>query len=328
MYNIITIGDAVIDTHVQIDNAAVECGLDGQSCRLCLDFASKIPITDSFQCLGGNAANVACGTTKLGLKTAILTSVGNDSNGKLVKQELKKYGVDTGLLTFDAKTKTRYSVVLNFKGERTILSFHRKRSYCWPKKLSETGWIYFTGLSEGYEPLQEKLLTWIKKHANVRLAFNPGSFQLKNTIDKVKEVLPHTDILIVNLEEAERILGTTLEKEKTVNAIIHKLLSLGAREVAITDAGNGAYGGNSENIWKMASYPITVVAKTGAGDAFSSGYMSGRVLGHDIAHALQWGVANSCGVIGQTGAQKGLLDKSGIKRMIEKYTNINPTKIQ
>ena len=326
MYNIITIGDAVIDTHVQIDNASMECGLDGQSCRLCLDFASKIPITDSFQCLGGNAANVACGTIKLGLKTAILASVGNDSNGKLAKQELKKYGVDTSLLTFDAKTKTRYSVVLNYQGERTILSYHRKRSYCWPRHLPEAGWIYFTGLSEGYEPLQEKLLDWTKKHANVRLAFNPGSFQLKNTLDKVREVLPSTEILIVNLEEAERISGTTIEKEKTVSAIIHKLLSLGVKEVAITDAGNGAYGGNSENIWKMDSFPIEVVAKTGAGDAFSAGYMSARILGHDIIHALQWGVANFCGVIGQMGAQKGLLDKGGIKRMIEKYAGVKPIK--
>lgn len=327
MYNLIIIGDALIDTHVQIDNASLECNIDGKNCKLCLDFARKIPITGSFQSVGGNGANVASGVTKLGLKTALLASLGQDSNGKLIVAELKKQNIDTDLITFDPKAKSRYSIVLNYQSERTILSFHQKRKYDWPEKLPATDWIYYTGLSEGFESLQDKLLDFLTKHPTVRLALNPGSFQLKHAPEKVLEAIAKSDILIINLEEAEQILNTTLNKQKSVEALIHGLLSLGAKEIVITDAQNGAWAGNEEEVWHMPTFPVQVVAKTGAGDAFSSGYVTARCLGRDIHEALQWGIADSCGVIGSFGAQTGLLDQAGVQKMIKKYSSIKPEKI-
>ena len=134
MFSVITIGDALLDTHVQIDDATVECGFADQGCKLCLDYAGKVPITGSFQSLGGNAANVAAGAAKLGLTSAILTSLGQDTNGKIVEAELVKNKIDTSLVSYDKETATRYSVVLNFKGERTILSLHQKEITLGPKK--------------------------------------------------------------------------------------------------------------------------------------------------------------------------------------------------
>ena len=327
MYHVTTIGDAIIDTHVMIDNASVECDINKSNCKLCLDYAKKIPITDSFQSVGGNAANVAIGIKKLGLNSNILTSIGNDSNGKIVLEELERYDIPSDLVFTDEKSKTRYGIALNFKGERTILSYHQKRKYIFPKNLPETDWIYYSSLSEGFEDLQDKLIAYLKKHASFRLAFNPGSFQLKNSLAMVMEMLPHTNILVLNLEEAETILSTNLQKEKSVSAILHKLLLAGAREVAITDGANGAWAGNEEEIWYLKSFPVEVVSKTGAGDAFSSGYLASKINGHDISEALKWGIANSCGVIQHIGAQKGLLDQKEIKKIILKHSSIRPKKI-
>lgn len=327
MYNVITIGDVVVDTHVLIDDASIECNIDGKNCRLCLDYASKIPIADSFQALGGNAANVAVGAAKLGLKTAVISAVGKDSNGKIILEELKKGGVITDLIWTDEKTKTRYSIVLNFKGERTILSYHQKRQYVWPEAVPETDWVYYTSLSDGFESLQEKLIDFLNKHESVRLAYNPGSFQLKYSLDSVKEILSQTQILILNLEEAERILNTTIEKEKNVSALIHKLLLTGAKEVVITDGKNGARAGNAEDVWYLKSFPVEVISKTGAGDAFSAGYLAARINDHDISTSLSWGIANSCSVITSHGSQKTLLDKNGIKKMLAKYANIKPKEV-
>lgn len=314
MYNLITIGDAVIDTHILIDDASVECDLNKTNCKLCLDYAAKIPITDSFQCLGGNSANVAVGAKKLGLSAAIVSALGSDSNAQLILEELKKYGVDTQLAAIDANSKTRYSIVLNYKGERTILSYHTKRAYLWPKDFPETDWIYYTSMSAGFEPFQDKMLNFLEKHKTVRLAFNPGSFQLKNTPERVKEAIKKSDLLILNLEEALQILKTTIEKEKSVDALIHELLILGAKEVVVTDGKKGAWAGNGEKIYKQPSYKIKVVSKTGAGDAFSSGYLSARIYGHDMPTALKWGIANSCGVIAAHGPHKGLLEKKKIEQ--------------
>lgn len=328
MYDVITIGDAVIDTHVNIDNASVNCDVDNHACKLCLDYASKIPITDTFQALGGNAANTACGLSKLGLKTAIISTLGNDSNGRMITNELKKNNVDTSFLHFDNKTKTRYSIVLNFKSERTILSYHEKRNYKLPTKLPATSWIYYTSLSEGFQSFQEKLMVEISRHPTIKLAFNPGSFQLKKSLKEIHEIIPLVDLLILNLEEAEIILNTTLKKEKTIEALINKLLVLGAREVAITDAERGAFTGDEDEIWHMKVLPTKVISKTGAGDAFSAGYLTARNLGHDLRTALSWGIANSASVISMDGPQNGLLDINTIEKFIKKHKNIFPERLR
>lgn len=327
MYNLIAVGDALLDTHVKVDNASVECSLDGHNCRLCFDYAAKIPITCSFQALGGNGANVSAGVTKLGLKTSIIASLGEDANANIVREQLAKWGVNTDMISTDKNAQTRYSVVLNFQGERTILSYHEKRKYVWPKEMPATDWIYYTSLSEGFETLHEKILDFAGKHRNIKLAFNPGSYQLKKGMPEVLETIQKTDLLILNLEEAEQILKTNLTKEKSVESLIHKLLAKGANEIVITDAQNGAWAGNEEEIYHLASYPVKVVAKTGAGDAFSAGYLSAKIFGHGLPTALTWGIANSCAVIGQYGAQNGLLDQAGMKKMVKKFARISVKKV-
>jgi len=327
MYNLLTIGDAVVDNHVILDDASIECDVDTKACRICLDYAAKVPISKSFQNIGGNAVNVAVGASKLGLTTAILTDLGKDANGKTVISELKKYGVDTKLAKLNPKNETRFAIVLNYKGERTILSSHQKKVYSWPKTLPETDWIYYTSMSAGFETLQENLFSYLRKHPTVRLAYNPGSFQLKNSLGSVLEAVKKSDILIVNLQEAETILKTTLQKEKNAIAIIHKLLSLGTKEVVITDASNGAYAGNEEEVWYLPAYPVKVVAKTGAGDAFSSGYLAARQYDHDLRTALTWGIANSCSVISSFGSHAKLLEKTNIGNYIKKYDDIKPKKL-
>lgn len=327
MYNLITIGDAVVDNHIVLDEAEVECSVDKKTCRLCLDYAAKVPVTDSFQNIGGNAVNVAIGASKLGLNTAILTDLGKDANGKTVISKLKEYGVDTKFAKLNPKNETRFAIVLNYKGERTILSSHKKKNYSWPKEMPVSDWIYYTSMSDGFENIQKNLFTYLQKHPTISLIYNPGSFQLKNSLNNVLETIQKTDILIINLQEAEVILNTTLQKEKSITAIIRKLLTLGAKEIAITDAEKGAYAGDNHNIWSIPSFPVKVVAKTGAGDAFSAGYIAARQYGHDIPNALNWGIANSCSVISSLGSHTKLLEKDNIKNYIKKYGEIKPKKI-
>lgn len=322
MYNLITIGDAVIDTHVFIDDASLECDYNHQNCQLCLTYASKIPITNSWQSLGGNAANVAMGAKKLGLKSAILTSLGDDANGKIIKTELKKQKVDIGLITMDKKAETRYSVVLNFKGERTILSYHQKRDYHFPKKLPKTDWVYYTSLSEGHENLQSQMLSWLNQQKNIRLAYNPGSLQLKNP-DEAKKVAARADILIVNREEAEKLLNTGLNKEPG-RALLEKLLKLGAKEAVITNGANGAWAGDNNEAWQISSFPVVVASKTGAGDAFSAGYLAARFYHQNINTALKWGIASSCAVISSLGPKKNLPNIEEIKKIIARFSSIEP----
>ncbi|MSU75747.1 MAG: carbohydrate kinase family protein [Candidatus Magasanikbacteria bacterium] len=325
MFNLVAIGDPIIDTHVQLSDDAAECRETAEHrTHLCFDYGAKIPIIDSFQCLGGNAPNVAAGAAKLGLKSGLVATVGDDSNGHMSVEALKKSNVNTDCVTFDTKNKTRYSIVLNYKAERTILSYSEKKNYVWPKHFPQTEWIYYTGLSAGFESVQKKLIQHLKQHPTVRLAINPGSYMLKYNLDDLRDMIPRTDLLIVNKEEAEQILGRTEKQQKNMATIIHKLLAKGAHEVAITDGVRGAWAGNESGSWHMDPYPVKVIAKTGAGDAFSSAYISARHFGQNIAHALLWGTANASSVVMAHGPQAGMMNLKGVKKMIKKFPKIEP----
>lgn len=323
MLNLLTIGDTLVDTYILIDNATLECDINQQNCQLCLNYAAKIPITDSFQSLGGNAANVAVAGSKLGLRTAIVTSLGKDANGEMLKESLKKEKINTDLLLIDKKVKTRYAVVLNFKKERTILSYYQKRNYKFPTKLSKVDWIYYTSLSEGYEPLQKKLMQFLNRHRDIPLAYNPGSLQLQN-LELVKEVIARTDLLVVNLEEARIILGIPLSQPTDTSLLIKNLQNLGAKEVVITDSERGAWSGDATEIWHCQSFPVEVVSKTGAGDAFSAGYLAAKFYKKNTETALSWGIANSSAVISSHGSIKNLLNQKEMAKTISKFSSIKP----
>lgn len=328
MYQLIAIGDPIIDTHVQIDNECSQCRMvDSHGPELCLEYGGKIPIIDSFQNLGGNAPNVAVAASKLGLKTALVSTIGDDSNGRMVLEYLKNFKVDNSLVTTEAGADTRYSIILNYRGERTILSYSEKKKYVWPEPIPETDWIYYTGLSEGFDTIQTKLLAHLDSHSSIRLAINPGSYMLKYALKNLREAVARADILIVNLEEAEKVSGTTLVKAKTISGLMRSLMELNAKEVVLTDGSKGAWAGNKDEIWHLDTYPVTVVAKTGAGDAFSAAYLTARLAGHDLGHALEWGTANSCSVIQRHGSQTGLADQTGIKKMIAQFPNILPKQL-
>ena len=115
MFDLIAIGDPVIDTHVQISDENNDLVSLVGSDKLCFDYGDKIPIIDSFQSLGGNAPNVGVAAAKLGMKTALLSTVGNDVNGVFALNELSRHNVDLNMVYIDKKSKTLKKVLDNVK---------------------------------------------------------------------------------------------------------------------------------------------------------------------------------------------------------------------
>jgi len=320
MYDIITIGDATLDTFLIIDEATVLCDLERDNCKLCINYADKIQIKKTAQSVGGNAANVAIGCQRAGHKCAIVTEIGDDLNGFMVREEIQKNKVSDKLVKTIKNGETRYAVVLNYKGERTILSYYSKRNYSWPK-LPSTKFIYYSSLGETFENIQNKLIAHLKKNPQTRLVVNPGSYQTRSGLKEFKKIFPHTDIIFMNREEALRITGSDKNDLKSLAMAIRKL---GAKTAVITDGANGSLAMNAEETVALSSYPTEIVDKTGAGDAFASGFISAMLHGLDLSQAVRWGTANSTAVIAKIGAQAGLLNHTEILKMIRKNEKIKP----
>jgi len=75
MFDLISIGDCVVDTFIPLTDAKI-INSDGEA-MLAMRFGDKIPVGDSVSIVAGNAANNAVGSSRLGLKTAIYTNVGD-----------------------------------------------------------------------------------------------------------------------------------------------------------------------------------------------------------------------------------------------------------
>lgn len=319
MFDVITIGDATIDTFLVLEDDAATCSINKDTKHLCLHYGDKIPIIDTAQSVGGNAANVATGIAKMGGHTAIIAELGDDINGHTIKHELELHGVDTKYVTLLKNRDTRYSVVLNYKTERTVLSAHVKRTYRLPR-MPKTKWVYYTSLGASFEGVQTKLIAHLKKHPETKLAMNPGSYQCKKGTKELKKVLPHLDILFVNKEEAAVLSGT----KRSIKSMMSALHKAGVKTVIITDGEAGAYGSDGIEMLHMSIYPQTPVAKTGAGDAFASGFMGAQLQNKDLAESMQWGAANACGVVQQFGAQKGLQTARGVRSIIKAFPTVAP----
>ncbi|PIR03735.1 MAG: hypothetical protein COV59_04670 [Candidatus Magasanikbacteria bacterium CG11_big_fil_rev_8_21_14_0_20_39_34] len=315
MYDILSIGDCVLDTLLLIDKAQIRYGKKGHRPEaLCLSYADKIAIAKAVQSLGGNAANFAVGAKKLGTKVAIMSQIGEDINGRMIQEGLKKKNVDTTYLTLGRNLQTRYSIVLNYDTERTVLSNHPKHRYIFPE-MPQTKWVYYTSLGEGFERLQKKLRSWIHKHPNVHLAMNPGSYMLKHGVVAIKEILQDLDVLFVNKEEAEHI----LQIKAPVQTLLKKFWSLGVDIPVITDGARGSYAYQNGEYFFMPIFPVKPIAKTGAGDAFAAGFISALIFKKEVKEALEWGTANAAGVIQKFGAQEGILNKKDIQKLLKKY---------
>ncbi len=313
MWDIISIGDATIDTLMEIDDAAVNCALKKDQCQLCLNYGDKIVVNHLQKTVAGNAANNAVGSARLGLHTAYCGIVGADDNGQWICDKLHDEHVALDYVTQQKNGSTNASTVINFQGERTILVYHAPRKYTLPK-LSPSRMIYYTSVGEHHEPYNSAISTYIKKTGSL-LAYNPGSHQIKAGYNVMKPILELCEIIFVNKEEAARILG----KKSTIPQLLHGLHATGPRIVVITDGPQGSYAFDGEHSYHMDITKSPVVERTGAGDAYATAFLAAIHYEHPIPVAMCWGTYNSASVIGKIGPQAGLLSKNKILLQTKKF---------
>ncbi len=310
MLDILSIGDCTIDVFLNVEEGNVLCNLKKQMCQICFKYGDKIPVKQVIQISGtGNAANLAIGASRLGLTSAINTIVGNEGSHDNIVRHFKKEKVNLDYLTHDQKSPTNYSAIINYQGERTIFSHHAIRHYHFPKINKKPQWIYLTSVGKNYEKLYQQTIKYCQKN-NVKLGFNPGSLQVRDGIKKIKPVIEQCEVVLLNKDEAREILQE--QKIKDVKYYLKKYFQLGAKHVVITDGENGAYSFDGQNFLHIETLKSKVIERTGAGDAFSTAYISALIYQETYENALKWGTLNSDSVIKYIGPQAGLLTRKQI----------------
>lgn len=315
----LVIGDVVVDAFIKIKDAHVHCKIDTDACELCLRFGDKIPYESlDLVYAVGNGPNASVSARRLGLNSALVTHIGDDQNGEECLESLKNDNIITKYITKEKGKKTNYHYVLWYDVDRTILIKHEEFNYKLPDnlpKLGKIGWIYLSSLAENSLEYHKEIALYLKNNPDTKLAFQPGTFQIKFGTEKLKDIYARTEIFFSNLEEAQRILKT---EEKDILELSKDLASLGPKIVVISDGPNGAYLYQNGELWQCPVYPDIAppLDRTGAGDAFSSTFTAALALGKTPLEAFAWGPINAMAVVQAIGAQKGLLSRKKLEEYL------------
>ena len=307
----ISFGSAVIDVFVDVS-------LSEKGGEFRLPIEDKILIDKINFTTGGGGTNTSVSFSKMGLKAGFVGKLGEDENASIILRELKKEKVEfLGVKGKDGHTG--YSVVLGGKsGDRTILTHKGINNSLKYNELNlerlSADWFYFSSLiGESFKVMERVVERAYKK--GIKIAFNPSSYQAKMGARRLGKILRRTDVLVLNEEEGRALVprGELLEG-------LHKL---GPKIVCVTLGKNGnmVYDGISK--YKSEAHrDIKSVERTGAGDAFASGFVGALIKNRTIEEAIQIGSANAESVIQIPGAKNGLLSWSSaldiiIKRVVK-----------
>lgn len=315
--NFLAIGDMVTDAFIELKDAAVHCNIDNENCELCVRFGQKVPYENMVEIRAvGNSANAANAASRLGLTSALVSATGDDRFGDDAREELERERVLTDFIYKDNRFPTNYHYVLRYGAERTILIKHAPFDYKLPTNDTAVDWVYFSSIGEHALPFHHEIANWLKERPNTKLAFQPGTFQIKVGTDELRDIYQATEIFFCNKEEAQTILKS---QSHDIKELLNGIHNLGPKIVVITDGPNGLSASDGTNIYTLQMYPDPKppVDRTGAGDATSSTITAMLAIGKTLPEALMYGPINSMNVVQYVGAREGLLSKEKIEEYLQ-----------
>ncbi|HBI34490.1 MAG TPA: hypothetical protein DEA43_00915 [Candidatus Moranbacteria bacterium] len=326
MYNIICIGSTSKDIFFPTNEGVIfDTPLEITSQKkIAFELGAKYQVKERFEALGGCAANVAQGLTKLGEQSECYSKIGDDELGHWIKKTLINGGVGVEALEIEKECKSDLSlIIVNMNsGERTVFSDRdaNNKLTILPEKLKHAHWIFISSLNGDWQQHLRTILV-IAKEKNIRVAFNPGQKNIKTDLLEVTNAITASEIFFINKDEAIEIVGglgdnmisELLENEEYLAKVLYRL-SRGI--IVITDGERGAWCYNGDSFFHGDALIQKAVDTTGAGDAFTSGFFAAYLKGKDPEECLSWGIVNSSSSVKEYGGQKGLLTQEEIEKML------------
>ena len=311
MFDIITFGSATRDNFLKLKKGNHQIlntnkFITGKG--LCFSLGSKIELENLVISTGGGGTNAAATFALQGFKTAYAGKIGQDKRGEAVLEDLKKLGIDVCFVKKDKNLSTAYSAILcSEPGKANILVYGGACHFLTRKEIPfdklKARWFYLAPLKKKLLDSFAPLVNYAKKN-NIKVMANLSQEQIGMGNRKLKPILAKIDILSLNQEESSLLTGVPFKQEKKLFRKLDEMI----KGIAIMTKGRGGVVvSDGKNIWSASSLSVPSIDVTGAGDAFSSGFLSGFIKTNDVSFAVKLGIANSVSCIQKIGAKNGLL---------------------
>lgn len=306
MSKIIAIGGAVQDVFLsQSPEFAAVCERP-EECFMHLELGAKADVNKIDFSTGGGATNAAVTFARQGFDAVFMGVVGDDPAAQAVMADLDREGVDTQHVRISQKYHTGYSVLLLApNGERTILTYRGASTHYTRRDIAideiDADWVYMSSMS-GQMSIVDQILAESKQRG-VKVMYNPGKKELEQA-EKLKPLLEDVDVLLVNKQEMQYLVDAE-ELEELVRRGLNYTSC-----VLVTDGANGVCASDGKVIVRAGLYEDNQsVDRTGAGDAFGSGFLSQYAKGRTLKESVIFASANSSSVVEFIGAKRGILHK-------------------
>lgn len=324
MKSVITIGTATQDVFLESSSFAafkdpyLNARAGFSEGAECFALGSKIEVERLTLTTGGGATNAAVTFARQGIKTKCLMEIGADSIGDEIVSEMKREHVDP-IVIRNKKLMTGYStLLLTPTGERTVLVYRGASSDLHiPNKLFgrlRADWAYIVPGNISFGTIA-KIVNHFKK-TGTKIALNPSSHYLGLGIKKLKPLLNSVSVFIVNREEASKLTGVPFAEEARIFKVLDKYIDGIA---VMTDGPRGVFVSDGKIKFHAGAFKErAIVNRTGAGDAFGSGFVSalvksGSTSRDSIREAIRLGSANATSIVEHMGAKRGILTARGAR---------------
>lgn len=302
---ILSIGAAVQDVFLEGDVFNPHKGEDGQD-DVEFPLGAKLDLEKITFSTGGGATNGAVTFARQGLESSFMGKIGDDPAGAAVLKDLELDNVDASRVVYSKKYATGYSALLLApNGERTILTYrgastHYRDENFDVSHIKDVDWVFITSMAGSMDVLS-KLVNHAKE-SGIKVALIPGKGELKEK-DKLKELIRGVSIVSANKEEtASLVEGASTEE------LAESLAKFSGGIAVVTDGPRGVAVCDGKQVSSAGMYEdVPVIDRTGAGDAFASGFTAAIAKEMTIEEAITLASANSTSVVSKVGAKPGIL---------------------
>jgi sugar/nucleoside kinase (ribokinase family) len=281
-----------------------------------------IAVDDLVLNIGGGAANTAVDLARLGIHVAICARVGDDAFGRFATSTLQSRGVDCSGLKTDPTQPTSQTLIVNVRGQdrRFIHAGGANRGFLAEDldavlppapRVLHIGYflilpnLHAEGLAERFRRARAGGALTLLDVATP----GPGHY-----LDRLRVVLPETDIFVPNTDEAELILG---ESDPVHQA--RSFRAMGARRVVITLGERGVVSLSDDLEVRIGVYPTDYVDGSGGGDAFNAGYIVGLLEGRSELDCLKLASAVGASCVRAVGTTEGVFTREEADAFIGRH---------
>jgi ribokinase len=307
-YKVLCIGSATLDNFLTVEQPLSKIKL-----------GDKVLVKSIEKHSGGGATNAGAALAKLGIKTKLLTKLGNDHDAEFIVKELKQYKL-RNICLHHSKKNTDFSTIISSEKEKDRIIYVHKgasenlRITDFKKSQLNVKWIYLSSLMGKSFQTAKEIVKYAQRK-KINLLFNPSLYLAKKGRNHLKLILQNTTILILNKEEAQALLKLKNLPEKK---LLKELTKLGPEKVIITNGAKRLYAYDNGKFYSLIPPKVKIIHTAGAGDAFTAGFLAGIIKNYHFADALRLGMTNSSSVVQYVGTKNKLLTEKEAKSLMRK----------